>query len=209
MSILTKYKEFLSDTKSSIKIFNENKSRLSNEVSELESNIGTLKEAKEVISAVGILAQDSTRETFESLVSQALKAVFGEEYSFELESRFFRGQPETEMFVVENGVRYSPKDEKGGAIIDIISFASRVVSWAIAEPKSQNTLLLDEPFRCLSKDALPFLAQLMQDISQELNLQMIYITHEKQLVEVSPRSELDRSFLVEKVNGISSVRRLQ
>lgn len=202
------YKEFLSDTKSNINILTEDKNRLSEETSELESNIKDLKEAKEVVSAAGILAQDSMKTVFESLVSQALKTIFGEEYSFELESRFFRNQPEMEMFVIENGIKYSPKDEKGGAIVDIISFASRVVSWAIMEPKSQNTLLLDEPFRCLSKDALPFLAQLMQDISDELNLQILYITHEKQLAEVSCRAEKDRSYLVKKIDGISRVERL-
>ena len=203
---LTKYIEFLSDTKSSKKIFVERKEQLVLEITENQSDIEILQEAREIISTAGILAQDNTKKMFESLVTQALQAIFGEEYSFELESRFFRNQPEMEMFVLENGVRYSPKDEKGGAIIDVISFSARIVSWAIQEPKSQNILLLDEPFRCLHKDVLPFLARLMQDICDQLNLQIICITHEKELANGRP--EKDRSFEVRKVNGISKVEQI-
>jgi predicted ATPase len=67
-------------------------------------------------------------------------------------------------------------------------------------------LLLDEPFRCLHKDVLPFLAQLMQDICDQLNLQIICITHEKELTNGRP--EKDRSFEVRKVNGISKVEQI-
>jgi len=205
---LTKYKEFVSDIKSTKKILVEEKNNCILEISELESDITILKEAREIVSATGILAQDNTKKIFESLITQALQAVFGEEYSFELESRFFRNQPETEMFVVENGIRYSPKDEKGGAIIDMISFAARIVSWAIMDPRPRNTIFLDEPFRCLAKETLPFLAQLMQDISDELHLQFLYITHEKQLAEVSCRSEKDTCHLIKKIDGISIVERI-
>ena len=48
----------------------------------------------------------------------------------------------------------------------------------------------------------------MQDISDELELQIIYITHEKQLAEVACREEKDRTFLIKKVDGISVVERL-
>jgi DNA repair exonuclease SbcCD ATPase subunit len=205
---LTKYKEFLSDTKSTKKLHVEKKAELVLNISILESDVKDLQEAREVVSAAGILAQDNTKTMFESLVTKALQAVFGEEYSFELDSRYFRNQPEMEMFVVENGVKYSPKDEKGGAIVDIIAFAARIVSWAIRDPKPHNVLLLDEPFRCLSKEVLPFLAQLMQDISDQLELQIICITHEPELSSVSCRPEMDRSFLVKKIGGVSKVERI-
>ena len=205
---LTPYKELLSDTKSSKKLLTEDRDKLTSEILEIENSLKNLKEAREVVSAASILAQDTTKKVFEDLVTQALQSIFGEEYSFILESRFHRNQPEMEMFVVENGVKYSPKDEKGGAIVDIVSFAARIVSWAIMDPRPGNTLLLDEPFRALAKEVLPALAQLMQDISDELGLQIIYITHEKQLAEVACREEKDRTFLVKKVNEISVVERI-
>jgi hypothetical protein len=205
---LSTYREFVADTKATKKLLIQERLKYSASVELIRKNLSDLKELREIVSAVSIVAQETTKNIFESLVSQALKTVFGEEYSFELESRFSRNQPEMEMYVVENGVRYSPKDEKGGAIVDIVSFSSRIVSWVILEPKTQNTILLDEPFRCLYKDTLPLLAQLMQDISDELGIQFLYITHEKELSEVSCRPELDKSFLVTKIDGISRVERI-
>ena len=205
---IEQYKEFLSETKATKKLLTEKRDKLSSEIVELDSTIEDLKEAREVVSAAGILAQDNTKNLFEFLVTQALQSVFGEEYSFELDSRYFRGQPEMEMFVVENGVKYSPKHEKGGAIIDILSFSSRIVSLAIRDPMPEPVLLLDEPFRCIWKDMLPCIGQLMQDISDQLDLQILCITHEKELAEAANRPEKDRSFLVTKSNGISMVERI-
>jgi len=207
--LLKKYKAFLSDTISKKKIYSEKKKSLTSEITDIESKIKDLQEAKDIVSAAGILAQDNTKQLFESLVTQALQTVFGEEYSFTLESRIFRNQPEMEMFVVENGVKYSPKDEKGGAIIDIISFASRIVSWAIMEPKPENVLLLDEPFKCLHKDVLSFLAQLMQDISNQLCIQIIMITHERELSNMSNRPDQDKTFVVKKIEAVSIVERIK
>jgi len=207
---LKKYKDFLSDVKSSKRILTEDREKILSNIQRIEAKIQTLSEAREIVSVSAIIAQDSTKEIFEELVTQALQMIFGEEYSFKLDSRVFRNQPEMEMFVVENGVQYSPKDEKGGAVVDVISFSSRIVSLAIqsSEKNIQKVLLLDEPFRCLRKETLVYLAQLMKDISDELGIQIIYITHEKELAEASNREELDRSFLVKKIDGISRVERI-
>lgn len=207
---LKKYKDFLSDVKSSKRILTEDREKILSNIQRIEAKIQTLSEAREIVSVSAIIAQDSTKEIFEELVTQALQMIFGEEYSFKLDSRVFRNQPEMEMFVVENGVQYSPKDEKGGAVVDVISFSSRIVSLAIqsSEKNIQKVLLLDEPFRCLRKETLVYLAQLMKDISDELGIQIIYITHEKELAEASNREELDRSFLVKKIDDISRVERI-
>jgi len=207
---LIKYKDFLSDIKASKKVLEKDQKKILSNIQELESKIQDLSEAREIVSVAAVIAQDATKEIFEELITQSLQVIFGEEYSFELESRVFRNQPEMEMFVVENGVRYSPKDEKGGSIVDVISFASRIVSLAIqsSEKNIQKVILLDEPFRCLRKETLIYLAQLMKDISDELGIQIIYITHEKELAEASDREGLDRSFLVSKIGDISRVERL-
>lgn len=205
---LERYKTFLSDIKSTRKILSEEIQKLKSEIEVNNSKIKILSDSRDIVSLAANVAQESFKEIFERLVTQALQTIFGEEYSFKLESRIHRNQPEMEMFVVENGVRYSPKDEKGGAIIDILSFASRIVSLALRDEKIQNTILLDEPFRCLRKEVLVYLAQLMQDISDELGIQIIYITHEKELAEVSKRPDRDRSFLVQQIEGISRIERL-
>ena len=202
---LTTYQDFLSETKTTIKLKTEEKNNSEAKIADLTIQLADLKEAQEIMGAVGILAQDNTKQVFEGLVTQAVQAVFGEEYTFELDSRYARGKPEMEMFIVENGVRYSPKDEKGGGLIDVIAFALRIVSWAISDPRSQNVMILDEPFRCMHKEVLSFLSQMMQKISEELGLQIICITHENQIAIVVEFSENNKAFYVRQSKGKSNV----
>jgi predicted ATPase len=205
MITIDKYQTFLFDTKASIKLLTKNREKIVAMIDELEQKLVIIKEAQEIMNMVGILAQDDTKQVFEGLVTQAVQAVFGDEYTFELESRVARGKPEIELFIVENGTKYSPKDEKGGGLVDIISFALRIVSWAIREPRSQNTLILDEPFRCLHKEVLSFLSEMMQKISEELGLQIICITHENQIAVMASFSENNKAFYVRQINGKSTV----
>ena len=205
---LTDYLNFLIEKRIAIGLLESKRDELSSSIDSLKSDVVNLKEALEIVSIVGILAQDNVKNLIESLVTQALQSVFGDEYSFELDSRISRNRPEIEMFVVENGVRYSPKDEKGGGIIDVISFTLRVVIWAIQESRSQNTLVFDEPFRCMHKDTLEFLAMMMRQLSDMLGIQFIIITHENQLAISASRSDKDTSYYVRKVRGISEVEKL-
>ena len=205
MHNLKSYQTFLSDTKASIKLLTKNRKEIVTKIDELEQELSTVKEAQDIMNVVGVLSQDNVKQLFEGLVTQAVQAVFGEEYTFELESRIARGKPEIDMFIVENGTKYSPKDEKGGGLIDVISFALRIVSWAIREPRSQNTLILDEPFRCLHKEVLSFLAEMIQRISEELGLQIICITHENQIALVASFSENNKEFYVRQKDGKSTV----
>ena len=198
------YENFLLENKTRKKLFEEKKNTLESSISVLEKEITNLKEAQEVMSITGILAQENVKKLIECLVTHALQAVFGKEYSFELDSQISRNKPEMEMWVVENGVRYNPKDEKGGGIIDVVSFALRVVLWTISEPKSNNVLVLDEPFRCISVGITDFLGEMLREISQQLGLQIIMITHSETLAEKG-----DSRFYVRKANGISSVEKLE
>lgn len=202
---IDEYQTFLSDTKATLKFLNEDKDKTLGYIEEMKSSIGVIAESQTIMSALGIVLQEDIKKVFEELVTQSLQAIFGSEYTFELESRIARGKPEIELFIVENGVRYSPRYEKGGGIIDVVAFSLRIVSWAIREPRSQNVMILDEPFRCMHKEVLSFLSEMMQKISSELGLQIICITHENQIAIVAEFSDNNKAFYVRQVDGISEV----
>lgn len=197
------YENFLSENKARIQLFKEKEDTLKQSISTLEKETVNLKEAQEIVSVVGVLAQENIKKLVECLVTHALQAVFGKEYSFELESRISRNKPEMEMFVSESGVKYSPKDEKGGGIIDVISFALRVVLWTIREPKSENVLILDEPFKMISPHIADFLGEMLKEISQQLGLQIVMVTQNEVHAEKG-----DCRFYVRKINGVSSAEKL-
>jgi DNA repair exonuclease SbcCD ATPase subunit len=71
----------------------------------------------------------------------------------------------------------------------------------MANPRTRNTIILDEPFRFLSEDHQEQAGNMMKEISRKLNLQILYITHNPILAEVA-----DRTFNVSIKKGISFVK---
>ena len=61
-------------------------------------------------------------------------------------------------------------------------------------PKSNNVILLDEPFRDLSLDLHPKASEMIQEIAQKLALQIIMITHSDDLTDAA-----DRVFRAQKI----------
>lgn len=160
-------------------------------------------EAREVMSRVGVLAQMEIKQIIEELVSQALQSVFGDRYSFEVDNQIQRNKPETNFYVIVDGRRRLLKVGLGGGVVDLVAFSLRVVLWAIQNPRSTSTLVLDEPLRFLDKQKLVQAGVMIKKLSEMLNLQFIIVTHEAQLIDVA-----DRAYLVEQVKGISKVEKI-
>jgi len=82
----------------------------------------------------------------------------------------------------------------------VAAFALRVASWSMQSPRSNNVLILDEPFRYLSVNLLSKASDMLKQISKELDLQIIMVTHSPELVEAA-----DAVFEVSLKNKVSSV----
>lgn len=175
-------------------------------VEELLSNIKKLKEdlnkAKDVMNAVGILAQQEVKTVIENLVTEAMQSVFGSEYEFKIEDEIKHGKPESYLYIVKNGKRRSIKDESGGTIAVLSAFVLRVVLWAISNNKTRNTLLLDEPLKDASADKMELFGEMIKKLSNMLEIQFIIITHEEEITKCA-----DTVFLVKQINEISNVER--
>jgi DNA repair exonuclease SbcCD ATPase subunit len=205
---LTKYKDFLSSKKATLNLLTEKKQNLLSRIEELKTNTKNLTEAQEVMNIVGVSAQEEVKQVIESLVTQALQAVFGESYSFEIESKIVRNQPEIHMYVVEGGERTpvrSADDNQSGGIIDLISFTLRVVFWAINSSRTRNCLVFDEPFKNLDSQRLALLGEIIKLLSKMLDVQFIIITRENQLSIIGIS---DASYSVTKKDGISLVEKI-
>jgi DNA repair exonuclease SbcCD ATPase subunit len=73
----------------------------------------------------------------------------------------------------------------------------------MSTPHSRNTIILDEPFRFLSKNYQEQASLMLNEISQKLGIQMIIISHEEALTE-----NVDAIFQVSIKKGISDVKRI-
>lgn len=162
-----------------------------------------LLKAKWVLTEVARLTQERFKGRVESLVTMAIKAVFDRPFGFELVFERKRNKMECKPIVYEileggGRVEYDdPKEDVGGSLIDVISFALRVVLWSLERPRRRSVIILDEPMKNMGK--LTFLGgQMLKEVSRGLGFQLIIVTHDKRLARVA-----DSVYLV-KHNGVFS-----
>lgn len=180
---------------------------IQNLIGDLKRDIKLAKERLEIIEEAQVIIKEVAQETQKQLehrvseiVTLALSTVFGET-AYEFGMRFVpkRGKTEAELFFVKNGREVEP-DDVGGGVINIASFALRVALWSIQSPRSDNVMEFDEPFKDLSEEYRPAACEVLRMLSAELGLQIIMVTHERDLVDTA-----DRVFETYIENGISSV----
>jgi len=199
---ILKYEDFLNQKKADKRALHRDVQTYSQEIKEQNSYLVDLEEALNAMNDVSILVQQEFKEVVEILVTQALKFVFGYNHSFEIDSRIARKQPEIHLFIVIDGERFSPQDDEfSGGQADVVSFALRVILWAIQSERTRATLVFDEPFRNLhGTENAKSIREMTQYLSKTLGLQFIIITQDDELTSVA-----DAVFLVTKERGISNV----
>jgi len=203
---LTKYTDFLSEKKATQKLLKSKVEDLGIEIVSHQNCLADLEKALEVMNTVGILVQQEFEEVVEVLVTQALKFVFGDNHSFKLEGSISHNQPEIHMYIVIDGERFSPKDDEfSGGQADVVSFALRIILWAIQYERTRPVLIFDEPFRNLHglKNA-EAVREMTQYLAKTMNMQFIIISQDEGLVEIA-----DAAFMVTKLEGVSSVELLE
>ena len=199
---IVKYEKFLNDKKVTKELL-ENKGRnLLIKIENHQNYLIDLEEALAVMNDVSILVQQEFKEVVEILVTDALKFIFGDDYSFEIDSKIARNQPEIHLFIVIDGERFSPQDDEfSGGQADVVSFALRVILWAIQSERTRATLVFDEPFRNLhGTENARSIREMTQYLSKMLCIQFVIITQSEELAEGA-----DTIFYVRKVKGISIV----
>lgn len=171
--------------------------------SQLQENIdnqGTIEKAQFIIQDVAQQTQSQLKIHISNIVTMALVSVFEDPYEFKLDFILKRGKTEAEIKFVRNKMEIDPMLAAGGGVVDIAAFALRIALWHISNPKPLNTIIFDEPFRFLSRELQPKAGEMLQQIAEKLNIQIIYVTHSKALIDSA-----DRVFYVAKRNKKSIV----
>ena len=168
------------------------------EVKDLQRQSKHHEEAQEIIRQVALKTQQQLQYHISDIASMALDAVFPDPYELIAEFVQKRNKTECDLYFTRDGEKADPLSAAGGGAVDVASFALRVASWSMRTPKYRNTLILDEPFQYLSSDLLPKASEMIKEISKELRLQIIMVSHSEELIE-----EADKVFKIAKKKGIS------
>ena len=158
-------------------------------------------EAREIIRKVGMETQNSLSFHINDIVSLALDSVFDNPYQFAVDFVNRRSKTECDLYFVRDGNRIDPLTASGVGAVDVASFALRIASWSMARPRTDNVIILDEPFRFLSENYQERASNMLREVSQKLGIQLIIVTHETVLT-----TSADRIFEVSIKKGISQIK---
>lgn len=161
-----------------------------------------LADALEICQIVAKLTQQELEIHISELVSLALEAVFSRPYKLVLAFELRRNRSEADLLLEdEEGNRVNPMDAVGGGVVDVAAFALRIALWSLKRPRPRAVMILDEPFRFLSRGLQIRASTMIKEISDKLGIQFIIVSHEENLLEAA-----DCTFTVENWKGVSAVK---
>lgn len=145
-------------------------------------------EAFGVLIVLGERSLQEAKEFFEKTLTKAVQVVFQKNYSFLLHVEQKRGQVECRISILnEKGKELDPRLQIGGGMVDLFSVTSRILFWYLNEPRSYPVIILDEPFKHLSPWHSEAASVFIKELSGQLKLQFIIVTHNNKLAAGADR----------------------
>lgn len=170
---------------------------MDNKITISEQLTNTIK-ARELIHHVAQQTLAQLSVSIGKLVTQALHAVFDDPYDFKVDFVTRRNQTECDLLFTKHECDMDPLDASGGGAVDVASFALRCTFLALSS--GRPILILDEPFKFLSVDLQEYGSEMLKTISEELNVQIIMVTHLPKIIQ-----SVDKVIRVVQQNGVSKL----
>jgi ABC-type dipeptide/oligopeptide/nickel transport system ATPase subunit len=134
--------------------------------------------AQEILQLIAQAVQQQAHERISEVVTSCLRAVFPDDpYEFRIRFERKRGKTEAVLVFVRGDVAVDPITASGGGVVDVAAFALRVACLVLHRPRLSRLLVLDEPFKFVSQDYLPNVRKALEELSKEMNIQIIMISH--------------------------------
>lgn len=167
-----------------------------------EKKLKLIEEAQAFLQKVAQSTQENLKFKIEDIVNLALESVFPNEYLFQMNFNVSRGKTEAELIFQDKrtGQTIDPMEASGGGVVDLTCFALRISAFAL-ESGTDNLIILDEPFKFISRDLQERAGEILKKLSQKMKLQIILVTHIPEFIDIA-----DKVFEVKKNDkGISRV----
>ena len=154
----------------------------------LRERIKLLEQAQAFLQKIAQDTQSNLKFQIEDIVNLALETCFPNEYKFQLQFNISRGKTDAELVFIsqKTGRPIDPMNASGGGVVDITTFALRIASYAL-EQGIDNVMILDEPFRFVSKDLVAREGEILKVLSEKIGLQVILVTHIGELIDVADK----------------------
>lgn len=147
-----------------------------------EKTLTRSQDAQEILQHLAQAIQQRAHDKISEVVSHCLSAVFGDDaYTFKIEFERKRGRTEAHLRFVRGDLDVDPMTASGGGVIDVAAFALRIACLMLHRPRLSRVVILDEPFRFVSSQYQDGVRTMLEELSKEMGLQIIFITHNENL----------------------------
>lgn len=148
-------------------------------LADAERRLSTTTDARKLVQTVAEAVQRTAHKRIADVVSRCLEAVFGEDaYTFKIDFKQSRGKTEARLMFERGGQEIDPLSASGGGVVDLAAFALRLACLILSKPAKCRLLVLDEPFKHLSRDKRPLVRDLLLRLAKEMKLQVMLVTHD-------------------------------
>lgn len=176
-SNLKAWNEKISDDFVKYKVSRQSVIKLKKQLKENKEKIFDLLEAQKIFQITAKGLQHKVHSQISSLVSKCVSAVFGSSYGFRINFVEKRGKTEAELQLIKDNCVCDIINENGGGVVDIVSFALRLSTLLLTRPSPRKIMILDEPFKFVSKKYRDRVNELLRQLSDDLDVQFIIVTH--------------------------------
>ena len=143
--------------------------------------IESLEEVKGIVFEIGGELHRIILGVFSEIGTTCLQSIFGEVYEYQMRGKISRGLLAIEHVVIDSeGNELNPLLAMGGGLVDVLAFALRLGALILSD--AGRLLVLDEPFRFLSRDKLPVMREVQALLADEYSIQTLMVTHLAELV---------------------------
>lgn len=142
----------------------------------------TLGHINAIVAEVSQRFQESAHQQIASIVTDCLQAVYGK-YRFGIAFEKKRNKTEVVFSIIdEQGNELNPTNSVGGGVLEVAGFGLRIACLVLSRPVHRRILIMDEPFHFVHKDCQHNIREMLEVISRDLGIQIIMVTHDKNLV---------------------------
>lgn len=162
--------EKLSDYRGVIKKLREEKDALK----VTEKRLRSLEEATRLVQSVAERIQNRAHKRIAEIVTRCL-GVFAEPYTFSIVFSRARGKTEARLVFKRDEMEVDPVGASSLGVVQVAAFALRLA--VLCMTAHSRLVVLDEPFTWLRSSHIPALRKLIRNLSQELGIQFVIVTH--------------------------------
>ena len=164
---------------------------------------------KELLQKATETAREKAKELIESVGTEALQMVLGEDKRIVIRLTQRDGVPAANLFVQtifgENDVLENNPNYGGGGVRDIISLSTLTANRMLEAKNNKAPMFLDEPFKNVSSDYAEKIAEFLNKLVEYFGGQFFVVTHERNFMPNTASKTFSVTLNSDKVSNVEAI----